>query len=100
MNNSSLRTGISFGLASGVITTLGVMIGLYFGTFSKGIVLAGILTVAISDAFSDAMGIHFAEETEGVHTTKEIWVSTIATFFSKFIVSISFFFFILFLQIK
>jgi len=100
MNNSSLRTGISFGLASGVITTLGVMIGLYFGTFSRGIVLAGILTVAISDAFSDGMGIHFAEETEGVHTTKEIWISTIATFFSKFIVSMTFFFFILLLPIK
>ena len=100
MNSSSVKTGISFGVASGAITTLGVMIGLYFGTYSRGIVLAGILTVAISDAFSDAMGIHFSEETEGVHTTKEIWIATITTFFAKFIVTMSFFFPILFFPIK
>jgi len=99
LNNSSIKTGISFGLASGVITTLGVMIGLYFGTFSKGIVLAGILTVAISDAFSDGMGIHFSEEIRGVHTTKEIWIATITTFIAKFIVAISFFFPVLFFSI-
>ena len=47
----SLRTGISFGLTSAVITTLGLMVGLHSGTHSKIVVLAGILTIAVADAF-------------------------------------------------
>ena len=31
----SVRTGLSFGLTSGVITTLGLMVGLHAGTHSK-----------------------------------------------------------------
>lgn len=81
--------GIGFGVASGVITTLGLMIGLFAGTHSRGYVLAGILTIAITDAFSDAAGIHFSEESKGANV-KDIWKTTIVTFFFKFIIAISF----------
>ncbi len=83
--NDSLRTGIFFGLTSASITTLGLMVGLHSGTGSKAIVLGGILTIAIADAFSDALGIHISEESENKHTEKEIWISTIATFLAKFL---------------
>lgn len=86
----SLKTGISFGLTSGVITTLGLMVGLHSGTHSKLAVLGGILTIAIADAFSDALGIHVSEEFENVHTKKQIWASTISTFISKFIFALTF----------
>lgn len=86
----SLRTGICFGLTSAVITTLGLMIGLHSGTGSKMVVLGGILTIAIADAFSDALGIHISEESENIHTTKEIWIATIATFMAKFIFALTF----------
>ncbi|MCJ7813535.1 hypothetical protein MUP95_09510 [bacterium] len=86
----SLRTGISFGLTSAVITTLGLMVGLHSGTHSKIVVLAGILTIAIADAFSDALGIHISEESENVHTTKQIWVATVATFLTKFLFATTF----------
>ena len=79
----SLKTGLSFGLTSGTITTLGLMVGLHSGTHSKIAVLGGILTIAVADAFSDALGIHISEESENVHTHREIWESTLATFFSK-----------------
>ena len=69
----SLRTGISFGLTSAVITTLGLMVGLHSGTHSKMVVLSGILTIAIADAFSDALGIHISEESQNTHTVKQIW---------------------------
>ena len=82
--------GISFGLTSGIITTLGMMVGLHAGTHSKLAVLGGVLTIAIADAFSDALGIHISEESENVHTTKEIWESTIATFVAKFIFALTF----------
>ncbi|MDY0044815.1 MAG: hypothetical protein RBS82_09130 [Syntrophales bacterium] len=88
--NDSLRTGITFGLTSAVITTLGLMIGLHSGTGSKLVVLGGVLTIAIADAFSDALGIHISEEAENVHTTGEIWLATIATFMAKFLFALSF----------
>jgi len=86
----SVKMGFSFGLTSGLITTLGLMVGLHSGTHSKLVVIGGILTIAIADAFSDALGIHISEESENKHSTREIWQSTIATFFSKFIVALTF----------
>ena len=86
----SLKTGFSFGLTSGIITTLGLMVGLHSGTHSELAVIGGILTIAIADAFSDALGIHIAEESRNTHGPKEIWESTLATFATKFIVALSF----------
>ena len=86
----SLRTGITFGLTSAVITTLGLMVGLHSGTHSKIVVLAGILTIAIADAFSDALGIHISEEAENAHTTKQIWTATVSTFLAKFLFALTF----------
>ena len=53
-------------------------------------VIGGILTIAIADAFSDALGIHVSEESENKHTTREIWESTFATFLSKFVFALTF----------
>jgi len=82
--------GFGFGLASGIITTLGLMVGLNSSTHSYKVVVGGILVIAIADAFSDALGIHISEEAENKHTTKEIWEATIGTFVSKFIFSAMF----------
>jgi len=86
----SLRTGISFGLTSAVITTMGLMVGLQSGTHSKLVVLGGIITIAIADAFSDALGIHVSEEAENVHTTRQVWVATVATFLTKSLFAMTF----------
>lgn len=96
----SLKTGFSFGLTSGIITTLGLMVGLHSGTHSKAIVIGGVLTIAIADAFSDALGIHMSEESENKHGVKEIWESTISTFLSKFIFALTFILPILFFQLS
>ena len=48
----------------GVITTLGLIVGLHSGTHSRAIVIGGILTIAIADAMSDALGIHVSEESK------------------------------------
>jgi hypothetical protein len=76
----SFKSGLSFGLTSGVMTTLGLMVGLYSGTHSRAVVVGGILTIAIADAMSDALGIHIAEESKNNGVVAEIWESTIATF--------------------
>jgi len=86
----SFRTGIGFGMTSAIITTLGLMVGLTAGTHSRLAVIGGILTIAIADAFSDALGIHIAEESENRHSEREIWESTFSTFLSKFVFAMIF----------
>lgn len=86
----SLRTGVSFGLTSGVITTLGLLVGLHAGTHSRAAVLGGIVTIAVADAMSDALGIHIAEEANHKGTAAHVWESTIATFLVKFTISATF----------
>ena len=81
----SLKTGLCFGLTSGVITTLGLMVDLHSFSGSKLVIIGGIFTIAIADAFSDALGLHVSEEAEDIHSDREIWESTISTFFSKFV---------------
>lgn len=87
LNKHSLEVGFSFGITSAIITTLGLMVGLHSGTHSQVAVIGGILTIAIADSLSDALGIHISEESEGKHTDKEIWQSTISTFLAKFIIT-------------
>jgi len=86
----SLKVGFSFGLTSGIITTIGLMVGLSSGTNSKLAVIGGILTIAIADSLSDALGIHISEESENKHTAKEIWESTLSTFICKFVIALTF----------
>lgn len=81
---NSLLTGFSFGLTSGVITTLGLIVGLEAGTESRLVVLGGILTIAIADAFSDALGIHISQESQNRYSHAEVWLATISTLISKF----------------
>jgi VIT1/CCC1 family predicted Fe2+/Mn2+ transporter len=85
-----VRTGLFFGATSGVITTLGLMIGLNAGTHSLAAVLGGILVIAVADAMSDALGIHLAEEADPNSTTEHIWAATVSTFLNKFVFALSF----------
>ncbi len=96
----SLKIGLSFGLTSGIITTLGLMVGLHSGTHSRLVVIGGILTIAIADAFSDALGIHISEESENKHTAREIWESTLYTFFFKFVFALIFIIPVLLLELS
>jgi VIT1/CCC1 family predicted Fe2+/Mn2+ transporter len=87
---SSWKTGLSFGLTSGVITTLGLMVGLHSGTHSRAVVIGGILTIAIADAMSDALGIHVSEESKNNRPALQIWEATMATFLAKFVTALTF----------
>lgn len=86
----SVAKGIGFGLTSGVITTLGLLVGLYSGTHSMIVVLGGILTIAVADGMSDALGIHISEEIIKKNSCKQVWESTIATFFTKLLFALTF----------
>lgn len=86
----SIRKGFSFGLTSGIITTLGLIVGLHSSTHSPSVVIGGILVIAIADAMSDALGMHISEESEDRHSEKDVWESTVATFLSKFLFALTF----------
>lgn len=88
--DNAFRTGMSFGVTSAVITTLGMIVGLNSGTHSKMVVVGGILMIAIADAFSDSLGIHLSEEAKNNHTKKGVWGSTIFTFLFKFVFALTF----------
>jgi vacuolar iron transporter family protein len=87
---NAFRVGFSFGLPSGIVTTLGLMVGLYSSTQSKFIVIGGILTIALTDSLSDAMGMHFSKESENNLSHMDIWEVTYFTLLAKFIFSIIF----------
>ena len=84
------RTGLFFGATSGVITTIGLIVGLNAGTRSITAVLGGILVISVADAMSDALGIHLAEEADPNTDHAHVWAATIMTFLTKFVFSISF----------
>lgn len=87
----SIQKGISFGLTSGVITTLGLITGLDSNEASRMIMIGGIITIAIADSFSDALGAHVSEETTNKKATnKEIWEVTISTFLTKLLFASTF----------
>ena len=90
LKGAGARTGLFFGATSGVITTIGLIVGLNAGTQSIIAVLGGILVIAVADAMSDALGIHLAEESDPDTDHEHVWAATIATFLTKFVFSISF----------
>src|SRR3990172_3476871 len=78
-------SSVSFGVTSGVITALGMIVGLNEATSSRLAVFSGIVIMAIADGLADAAGFHLVEEAElenGIprHNSKEIWVTTFYTF--------------------
>ena len=85
----SLKSGITFGTTSGIITTLGLIVGLNAGTHSILAIIGGILAIAISDGLSESTGMHISKKSESKHPSY-VWESTFATLIAKFIVTISF----------
>ena len=83
----AFRVGFSFGLPSGIVTTLGLMVGLNSSTHEQFIVIGGILTIAVADSLSDAMGMHISQESDNHLAHKDVWKSTIFTLIAKFIFS-------------
>jgi len=96
----SHKSGLGFGVTSGIITPLGLIVGLYSGTQSTPVILGGILTIAIADAFSDSLGVHVSKEADHSYSTREVWEATLSTFFSKFSFALLFMFPFIFFSAK
>jgi hypothetical protein len=61
--HSDISKGQLFGIISGTITTLGVIIGLWQSYPDVWIIIAGIVSIAFSDSFSDGLAMYFSQLT-------------------------------------
>lgn len=86
----ALLHGLGFGLTSGVITTLGMMVGMYSGTHLKGVVLTSIVLIAVADGLSDAFAIHISEETDKNNSKTNVRLSAFSTLFAKLLMGLLF----------
>lgn len=86
----SYKKGLSFGMTSAVITTLGLIVGLNSSTGSRLAVISGILIIALADAFSDSLGIHISEEANKKNKVRHVWEATIITFLAKLFFALTF----------
>jgi len=90
MVKKATKIGLNFGGTSGVITTLGLIVGLHASTRSQLAVIGGILTIAIADSMSDALGIHLSEESQKEKSHTQVWKSTFSAFIFKFFITLTF----------
>ena len=86
-----LRQGFFFGLNSGVITTAGLITGLIQTQISYKILIISILSLAISDSFSESYGLYLSKKAENIQDfTKGPLIALVSLFATKFIIVISF----------
>lgn len=79
--------GATFGAMDAIINVLGIVVGL--GVIGdRTIVVVGLLVAGIANSLGNAAGFHVSEETEGIHTRREVWLSTLMSFVGTFSVTI------------
>jgi vacuolar iron transporter family protein len=75
-----------FGSSAAIITNLGIIAGLLSSHNAQGNIIGSMLVIAIADNISDTLGIHIYQEAEGLKV-KEVWLSSLTNFASRFFVS-------------
>ena len=78
-----------FGSAAGIITNVSLIVGLGSARAGRGPIIGGLLTIALADNISDALGFHLYNETECCAEEFKV-LSTVLYFVSRFVVSSSF----------
>jgi predicted adenylyl cyclase CyaB len=70
LGNLHARFGkFAFGIASAVLTTLGIIVGINSATASRLAIIGGIVAVAVADSLSDAVGMYSQKVSERGTTT-------------------------------
>ena len=64
--------GATFGVMEGTVMMLGVLLGLSV-TGDRFIIVLGLLTAGIADAFANSSSFYVSEESEMIHTRAEVW---------------------------
>ncbi len=80
----------SFGIASAVLTTLGIIVGLNVATSSLIAVIGGIVAVAVADSLSDSIGMYSAEKSKRGVSQISAFKSALNVFLGKFVFTLTF----------
>jgi len=80
---------ISFGAASAIVTSMGMIIGFGAASISKPTIIAGLLIVGLADNVTDSLSIHIYQESERLEQ-QAAFRATIGNFVTRLIISLSF----------
>lgn len=90
---------ISFGGPAAIITNMALITGLDSASASKSSIIASLLIIAIADNLTDSVSVHIYQESEKMES-KSAFIATVANFFTRLGVSLSFILQIYFLPLK
>ena len=90
-------TAVSFGAVSGIVTSIGLIVGFAAAGISKPTIVAGLLIVGIADNLTDSLSIHVYQESEHLEQRAAFW-ATLGNFATRIAVSISFVLLVIFLS--
>ena len=87
----SIRQGLFFGLNSGVITTTGVIAGISHVFTNPLYIIISIVSLAISDGFSEAYGLYISKKAEKISDDSlNPFYSFVSLFITKLLIVLSF----------
>jgi VIT1/CCC1 family predicted Fe2+/Mn2+ transporter len=84
-------TRISFGGASAIVTSIGLIIGFGAAAVSRPTIVAGLLIVGLADNVTDALSMHIYQESEKL-AARSAFVATLSNFATRIVISLSFVF--------
>lgn len=80
----SLNIGNTFGIISGIITSIGLILGMYGANITLKPIIVSLVSIAISDGVSDALGIYYATKNNN-YTTEQAYNEGFNTLLIKII---------------
>lgn len=83
-----IMEAIAFGITDGVITVLGILIGVFAAGESARVIAVAALAGGLSDAVANAVGTHVSEEVSGSKSHHITWGSAFAAFLSTALVAV------------
>jgi vacuolar iron transporter family protein len=87
-----------FGASTALMINMGLIVGFNSGPSAKINIISSILVIAVADNLTDSLGIHIYQESQNV-VSRKVWLSTLANFVTRFLVSLIFILIILFLPL-
>jgi hypothetical protein len=79
----------SLGGTAGLITSMGLIAGLSYGSNPKASLIGGLLVIAIADNVSDSFALHVYEESASTDKSA-VFMATIGNFLVRLIVGLTF----------
>jgi hypothetical protein len=80
---------VSFGTVSGVVTSIGLIIGFGAAGISKSTIIGGLLIIGLADNLTDALSIHIYQESEKLEG-HAAFRATLSNFGTRLLISLSF----------